>query len=138
MSSGQKYSLYNYQNLYSDRCLTVFCKYHWAEAFTFQRPLYTTLSCSTGARTTLHVTVSQKYTSSRRISLSCHPHFSSFASPRTCYQLGTKLAEPLSRTTPPHCGSQWLMPLSGTSAECAPDLQCLLLCHVGPETQVSI
>jgi hypothetical protein len=37
-------------------------------------------SCPTGARTTPHVTARQKYMSSRHISSSCHPHFSSFAS----------------------------------------------------------
>jgi hypothetical protein len=37
-------------------------------------------SCPTGARTTPHVTVQQKYMSSRHISSSCHPHFSLFAS----------------------------------------------------------
>ena len=48
--------------------------------------------------------------------------------------------EPVSRTSqplpPPQLwskGSRRLMPPSGTNFECIPGLQCLLLCHVGPE-----
>src|SRR6266481_6806633 len=58
---------------------------------------------------------------------------------RTCYQLGTRFAEPVRRTSPANHPpiwskwSEWSMPPGVTRSECIPSLRCLLFCHAGPE-----
>jgi len=58
---------------------------------------------------------------------------------RTCYQLGTRFAEPVRGTSPANHPpiwskwSEWSMPPGVTRSECIPSLRCLLFCHAGPE-----